>query len=383
MLYNLQDTSLIKRLIFLDIDGVMYQGKRHDQRYQQFKRDGDAQAYKSDPRLQNLSPQEQCEIKRYTLYSCLGFDANAIKNLKELCAEEGTYIVLSSKWRSGTLFASHLLFKLHGIPAEKFIGFTPIIYHQKRGYEIYAFLCTHKINPQHLLILDDNTFDICDYFPHNFLHCRQLFADETSYSVAAKILAQPFILDTSPVLQTMASLDAKLNCLHLTTLNMVAYTLQERTSCSLVWRSLCAALQTCRQLKVLQLQGFQNVLCFIPTLVEALENSKCVLTHLDLANSVIDGLLKLLSYITAQQQAFELRLYSRDLSVDGIASLRDWVGEPDSNADFSALKRHRTQLNANKALQFIQKVKQRSYFFSDDFSVLECDSTACTSPQTH
>lgn len=89
-----------------------------------------------------------------------------VERLKRIVDETGAEVVLSSDWRydrdyeecNGDYLELKSKLAEYGI---EFYGFTPVILHEDRGYEIDRYLAEHK-EVEKFVILDDR----CDMYPH-------------------------------------------------------------------------------------------------------------------------------------------------------------------------------------------------------------------------
>lgn len=133
--------------VFLDIDGVL-----NDERYIEkcWKMNGNKAMH------MNHVP----------------FDPKSLKNLMKLCnfIEKFNYnprIILTSTWRLNDIDFEIIDARLaeYGLTLS---GRTECINH-KRGKEISAFIKNSENNCSMFLILDDESFDIIDYFPFELI----------------------------------------------------------------------------------------------------------------------------------------------------------------------------------------------------------------------
>lgn len=117
----------MKKVIFLDIDGVMIAGSY---------------------------------LKRTKSYPGYQFHPDAVKNLKEIMDSTKAQVVVTSTWRRGkSLVELQKMFKENGIE-QGIVGQTPIIEFGTRGQEIHQYLEEARLDSSltvdRFVIIDDN-----------------------------------------------------------------------------------------------------------------------------------------------------------------------------------------------------------------------------------
>ena len=138
---------MIRKVIFLDIDGVLQPGWLQNR----FKHD--LEVLKKE-----LSCKYGAEYQKLDIFD-LGavyydWSKNAVNFLRKLCDGTGAKIVISSSWRrSRTLPDLKKLFHIHGLD-QYIVDTTPDLGAEGRGAEIEFYLCEHP-EIECFVILDD------------------------------------------------------------------------------------------------------------------------------------------------------------------------------------------------------------------------------------
>lgn len=132
----------MKKIIFLDIDGVCNSSKYFD----------------SELSLQQAAGKSDAQIMLVS--HDLHLDPAALQLINELVDQTGAEVVVSSTWKSTyTIDAFNKLFTARGATF-KVVGRTPTIHgsfqkHVPRGREIKAYLDDLEVQPDAFVILDD------------------------------------------------------------------------------------------------------------------------------------------------------------------------------------------------------------------------------------
>ena len=131
----------MKRLLFLDIDGVLNSGEYTKKLDHTMITDGNGDFPDIDP--------------------------EAMNRLNSIINETDCEVILSSGWRNFPNIKEHLLECGLCKPIK---DVTPVSF-VSRGYEIYYYLQTNNWDKKYdkFVILDDNDFDISVNFPYNFI----------------------------------------------------------------------------------------------------------------------------------------------------------------------------------------------------------------------
>jgi hypothetical protein len=143
------------KIIFLDIDGVLYTGDVIRKRYIRVK-----SLYEEG---QQIKFQENSER----------FCPRSMRNLKEILEKTDAQIVLSSTWRLGKTLDDQIViqreFKKYGIDFDLFIDKTPYLC-TSRGNEIAVWLGFHP-EVKSMVIIDDDS-DMDQYNERHLAKCH-------------------------------------------------------------------------------------------------------------------------------------------------------------------------------------------------------------------
>jgi hypothetical protein len=166
---------LVKKVVFLDIDGVLQLGTQN-------RHNCDLDRLKSD--LEELNPSYSLNDKYDLAAVLLDWNKECVRNLKNLLEQTGAFIVVSSDWRNHkSLLEVQLLFRLQGL--DKYvIGKTtsipfcplgdtekyPVLKSRAREIEHYLASCPEI---DYFVIIDDNDgygAKISEFFPDHFVY---------------------------------------------------------------------------------------------------------------------------------------------------------------------------------------------------------------------
>jgi len=128
----------MKRIIFLDVDGVLNHHKT---------------AHRVDPETADDGP------------GFRGMSPECVKNLQTLIEKSGALVVMSSTWRKEPygLDNTERVARRQGFKGPRWIDITPTLYQGfrelERGHEIQAWLDEHlkKDEPSEFIIIDDDS----------------------------------------------------------------------------------------------------------------------------------------------------------------------------------------------------------------------------------
>jgi hypothetical protein len=171
-----------KKVVFLDIDGVLQPLRSQDRFRHDLKELGKQLAEK----FQN---DEYLEMDRYDLGAVYyDWDKEAVERLRKLCTDFDAEIIITSAWREySPLSRLKDYFRLHGL--DIYIGGEIPLEGKGFRYEKVADYLKAHDDIDRFVILDDafvNEFE--KDFPDQFVHCRRIF-DEDCYQKARGILA--------------------------------------------------------------------------------------------------------------------------------------------------------------------------------------------------
>lgn len=179
----------MKKIIFLDIDGVLQPG------YKQDRFDHDLEADKKEMAAQDARYET---LDRYDI-GAVRYDWNkqAVEHLRSLCEQTQAQIVISSAWReSKSLEQLQLLFRLHGLDSyviDKTVDderpYTKTDY-TRRDAQIKLYLDQHKDIDTFVVIDDSYVSELGGTFPKEFVRCYRIF-DTIRYRLALHILQLP------------------------------------------------------------------------------------------------------------------------------------------------------------------------------------------------
>ncbi len=196
------------KIIFLDIDGVIYIGAPYDKEHM-------TQPYLAtvtqNPIIREIIPHSVIDsLDEADISASLNFDKKALSNVHYLCEKYNAKIVITSSWRkTNTLEQLKALFTIcayanlldKSIPSDtvdflksfcqlyniaEYIIDCTLILDDKRGEEIEKW--KEGKNIQSFVIVDDCPFDFEKRFPNNFICCHRLFSDPRLYDEAVNII---------------------------------------------------------------------------------------------------------------------------------------------------------------------------------------------------
>jgi hypothetical protein len=175
------------KIIFLDIDGVLYQGAFSDREHQNRMSNQEIPLIKELPKIANkLSSTQLTKLCNYDLSAMLGFDESAVQLLIRLCEETGAKIVLTTSWRVGRdLTYMQNLFSFWDF-ASYIIDLTPRLFTGRKS-EIDAWLQQQTQEISSFIVLDDDKFPGFTDYGEKFIYCRELFCQRL-YEQSHKLL---------------------------------------------------------------------------------------------------------------------------------------------------------------------------------------------------
>ena len=170
----------MKKVIFLDIDGVV-------QPYASMNQRGSQDAVALRRQLALFTNPDIASLPAPTVRAVHeDWHQPSLQRLQLLLARHEAVIVISSSWREcETIQTLRTIFSIHGLDAY-IAGTTPILTH--RVTEIAAFLKTHPTIERFVIFDDDEFYKLGEYFPDNFVHCPDQIG-ESEYEKADRILA--------------------------------------------------------------------------------------------------------------------------------------------------------------------------------------------------
>ena len=179
----------MKKIIFLDIDGVLQPG------YKQDRFDHDLKAEKKELAAQDA---RYGELDRYDI-GAVRYDWNkqAVEYLRSLCEQTQAQIVVSSAWREGKSVGQlQMLFRLHGLDpyvvdktVESFYC-HPNSFYRHRDEQIALYLQQHNDIETFVVIDDGYVSELEKRFPNEFVQCYKIF-NAVRYRLALHILQLP------------------------------------------------------------------------------------------------------------------------------------------------------------------------------------------------
>ncbi len=168
----------MKKVVFLDIDGVLQPGGR------QFRFDHNLDELQK--KFGEKNP-EYLKMDKYDIGATYyDWDLEAVELLRNLLIMNEAKIVISSAWRtSKNLDQLKLLFNFYELD-NYIIDATPILYLKGRAAEIQQFLDEHP-EIEKFVILDDDSWSFKGVFTGTFVYCPNVFNREC-FDKANKIL---------------------------------------------------------------------------------------------------------------------------------------------------------------------------------------------------
>jgi hypothetical protein len=217
----------VDNIVFIDIDRVLYRGVQNDDDIssrqcfdginsaEQERLICDLDSIKTHPHIveMQLDPDVLHALPVKAVAAAMNFNKQAIANLSALFKEYQAKGVISSSWRRDVKMKENpalalkqirAVFQIAGFPEyESIIGFTPILSEAasffgpstsflQRGNEIESWLLDNWRTVKSYAILDDEEFNIPDFFRGRFVHCKTgYFASASHFKQACDILAKP------------------------------------------------------------------------------------------------------------------------------------------------------------------------------------------------
>jgi hypothetical protein len=172
-----------RRIIFLDIDGVLQplnKQDRFDHDLEQLKKDLAAK-YNND---------EYLDMDKYDLGAVwYDWDKEAVERLRKLCTDIPAEIVISSDWRRySPLSRLKAYFKLHDL--DRYVtGTVDLIPGKYRCDEITEYLKNNQDIYRFVILDDAHIQDFDADYAEQFINCHNLF-DENGYKKALTILTK-------------------------------------------------------------------------------------------------------------------------------------------------------------------------------------------------
>ena len=170
----------MKKVIFLDIDGVV-------QPYASMNQRGNQDAVALRKRLAvHLNP-EIAALPAPTVRAVYeDWHKPSLEHLLTLLRRHEAVIIISSSWREcETLHTLRTIFSIQGLDSY-IAGTTPIMEH--RVTEVSAFLAQNPSIEQIVIFDDDKFYNFEKYFPYNFVHCPDQIGD-AEFARADQILS--------------------------------------------------------------------------------------------------------------------------------------------------------------------------------------------------
>lgn len=172
-----------KRIIFLDIDGVV----QPEYNRQRFEKPLDNE----HKQLINENPDIYTNLNKYDIGAArYDWHPEAIEYLRILCEECEAKIVISSEWRrSHTLLQMKTLFGFHNL-SQEIIDFTAILeYTATRLTEIQQYL-EEQPEIENFVIIDDSFYNtFVNALPYNFVYSDSDYIKESHFVRAKNILS--------------------------------------------------------------------------------------------------------------------------------------------------------------------------------------------------
>ncbi len=176
------DREHLRKVIFLDIDGVLQPGSNQER----FENDLDLLRKKLAEKYNN---EEYLEMDKYDLGAVYyDWDNGAVERLKALCADTPAELVISSAWRNySSIQRLKDYFRLHDL-GKYITGAIPKLDAKGRHEEIAAYL--EESSPIHRFVILDDAYisDFEAHYPEQFVYCRYVFTEEC-YEKAKSILS--------------------------------------------------------------------------------------------------------------------------------------------------------------------------------------------------
>ncbi len=190
--FFIENEKTAENIIFLDIDGVLFdrKDKYHSEDYIKVYQDklGYLKAKLGD---------DYEKLSKYDIGAALLWDKNAVQKLFSLCQTHNAKIVVISTWRIAwkheqSMFKLKTLFKLWDLD-QFLIDEAPI--DSERHLEIKSWLENTKYKINSYVIFDDKDVELSNTFNDNFIHVDShiLLSDE-DIEKAKEIFKQPAVL---------------------------------------------------------------------------------------------------------------------------------------------------------------------------------------------
>ncbi len=152
---NLRAKEQTAKIIFMDVEYVVYCTSLNDRQHQQRSRN-DVDTIHSHPTLtEKISEQDLKTLDKYDLSCVLGFDVQAVQHLISVCESQGARIVLGSQWgHVNTLEKQKALYAVPGFSqyivdnVKDIDSLTIAAWLIKNSASVNSFVVLHGRNPR-------------------------------------------------------------------------------------------------------------------------------------------------------------------------------------------------------------------------------------------